>query len=189
VYPLLAMMEQCLKEISQLTPNLYLASVAAISDEALNKNNINLIINASKELSMFPPKDNRINTIRVPVYDNCEETLYPYFKPICELMQANEEKGGSTLVHCVAGRSRSSTLCIAYLLWKDGCQGPKHKLYEILEFVQKKRSIVQPNMAFMGQLVQWEDQLKGNIKPSKQLSDKENNAIKDIVHLTQQIKS
>ena len=80
VYPLLAMMEQCLKEISQLTPNLYLASVAAISDEALNKNNINLIINASKELSMFPPKDNRINTIRVPVYDNCEETLYPYFK-------------------------------------------------------------------------------------------------------------
>ena len=45
------------------------------------------------------------------------------FQPICELMQANEEKGGSTLVHCVAGRSRSSTLCIAYLLWKDGCQG------------------------------------------------------------------
>ena len=82
MYPLLAMMEQCLKEISQLTPNLYLASVAAISDEALNKNNINLIINASKELSMFPPKDNRINTIRVPVYDNCEETLYPYFKVI-----------------------------------------------------------------------------------------------------------
>ena len=67
--------------------------------------------------------------------------------------------------------------------------GPKHKLYEILEFVQKKRSIVQPNMAFMGQLVQWEDQLKGSIKPSKQLSDKENNAIKDIVQLTQQIKS
>ena len=44
-------------------------------------------------------------------------------------------------------------------------------------------------MAFMGQLVQWEDQLKGTIKPSKQLSDKENNAIKDIVQLTQQIKS
>ena len=44
-------------------------------------------------------------------------------------------------------------------------------------------------MAFMGQLVQWEDQLKGNIKPSKQLSDKENNAIKDIVYLTQRINS
>ena len=44
-------------------------------------------------------------------------------------------------------------------------------------------------MAFMGQLVQWEDQLKGSIKPSKQLSDKENNAIKDIVQLTQQMKS
>ena len=46
-----------------------------------------------------------------------------FFQPICELIHANEAKGGSTLVHCVAGRSRSSTLCIAYLLWKDGCQG------------------------------------------------------------------
>ena len=96
------------------------------------------------------------------------------------------------MVHCVAGRSRSASLCIAYLLWKDGCPGPKHKLYEILDHVQKKRSIVQPNMAFMGQLVSWEQTLKG-MKPSKtikpELTDKEKQAIDDIARVTLRIKS
>ena len=35
---------------------------------------------------------------------------------------ANEEKNnGSTLIHCMQGRSRSASLVIAYLLWKNGC--------------------------------------------------------------------
>ena len=79
--PLLSIMEQCLREVSQLTPQLYLASVAAINDESLKQNKINLIINATKELPMWnPQKDTNIMTIRVPVYDNTEQTLFPYFQ-------------------------------------------------------------------------------------------------------------
>ena len=61
----------------------------------------------------------------------------------------------------------------------------------ILEMVQRKRSIVQPNMAFMGHLIQWEEVLKGKKSPfdPRNLNDKEENAIRDIVYLTQQIKS
>ena len=73
-------MEACLKVISKLTPQLYLSAVSAITDEDLENNNINLIINATKELPMFPPKNGRVNTVRVPVYDNTEATLFPYFK-------------------------------------------------------------------------------------------------------------
>ena len=44
------------------------------------------------------------------------------FQPICDLIEANEEENnGSTLIHCMQGRSRSASLVIAYLLWKDGC--------------------------------------------------------------------
>ena len=44
------------------------------------------------------------------------------FQPICDLIAANEEENnGSTLIHCMQGRSRSASLVIAYLLWKDGC--------------------------------------------------------------------
>ena len=45
-----------------------------------------------------------------------------HFQPICDLIAANEEENnGSTLIHCMQGRSRSASLVIAYLLWKDGC--------------------------------------------------------------------
>ena len=40
--------EKCIKEFSQLTPQLFLASAIAITDEDLKKNDINLIINATE---------------------------------------------------------------------------------------------------------------------------------------------
>ena len=73
-------MEQCLTQISQVTPQLYLCAVSAISDTNLNENGITLIINATKELPMFPPISPSILSVRVPVYDSCEERLYPYFQ-------------------------------------------------------------------------------------------------------------
>lgn len=110
---------------------------------------------------------------------------------ICELIEANNEvANGTTLVHCVAGRSRSATLTVAYLLWKSGpSQTKKHKLYEIVDMVQKKRLIVQPNMGFMGQLVQWEEELKGNKKKKEEiLKEDEKAAIKEIQSLIEKIK-
>ena len=189
-------MEQCLKEITEITPNLYLSSVAAISDANLHDKKINLIINATKELPIFPTADGgkQIHSVRIPVYDMVDETLYPYFKPVCDLIEANHENNGSTLIHCVAGRSRSATLTIAYLLWKsyqkEAPKGSKYKLYETLDSVQKKRTIVQPNMAFMGQLVQWEDELKGQqSKKPKQISDRTQEALNEVASITQRIKS
>lgn len=78
-------MEQCLREMTQITPKLYLSAQIAISDAALAKNNINLIINATKELPVFPPEDSSIKTIRVPVYDSADQNLYPYFKVAVKL--------------------------------------------------------------------------------------------------------
>ena len=99
------------------------------------------------------------------------------------------------------GRSRSATLVIAYLLWRnDECSyakpGSKYKLYETLDAVQKIRKIVQPNMGFMGQLVKWEDSFKSDegkikrkeekdyIKNFKVLHGKEALAIREILSVT-----
>ena len=179
--------EKCIKEFSQLTPQLFLASAIAITDEDLKKNNINLIINATEELEMY--LSSWIHTIRVPVADDVQASLYPYFKPICELIQANEKKRGSTLIHCVYGKSRSSTLCISYLLWVDYCKKQKCNFHEILEYVQKKRSIVQPNVAFVDQLVQWESCLNENKKyfDPRLLNEEEENAILTIVELSKKM--
>ena len=110
-------------------------------------------------------------------------------QPICELIQANEKKRGSTLIHCVYGKSRSATLCISYLLWVDYCKKQKCNFHEILEFVQKKRAIAQPNVAFVDQLAQWEGCLNEKKKyfDPRLLNEEEENAILTIVELRKEM--
>ena len=89
----------------------------------------------------------------------------------------------------MAGRSRSATLTIAYLLWNEGIENTsKYKVYNVLDTVQAKRPIVQPNAAFIKQLVQWEDQLKSHERNSIQLNEAQSMAINEIQQITQRIK-
>ena len=89
----------------------------------------------------------------------------------------------------MAGRSRSATLTIAYLLWNEGIENTsKYKLYNVLDTVQAKRPIVQPNPAFIKQLVQWEDDLKSQERNSVQLNEAQSIAINEIQQITQRIK-
>jgi len=65
------------------------------------------------------------------------------------------QKGGCTFVHCMAGISRSATVCIAYLM--------KHLCWELqiaFDFLKTKRSCVAPNLSFMGQLLAFQQQLQ-----------------------------
>jgi len=205
-------------EVSKITPNLYLTNGYSIHASGLSKLGINLVINVTKDLD-FQTKNSEgaiINT-RVPVDDNVQANLSPYFQPICDLIAANEEKNnGSTLIHCMQGRSRSASLVIAYLLWKDGCSDAsggslsggscvyKYKLYETLDAVKKIRQIVQPNPAFMAQLVKWEDSLRTNAggkmknkqekdyytaNEFKDLDTKVVSAIREILSITSQIRN
>ena len=69
-----------------------------------------------------------------------------------------KQKGGCTFVHCVAGISRSATVCIAYLM--------KHLCWELqraFDFLKARRSCVAPNLSFMGQLLAFEKQLNPDI--------------------------
>ena len=66
--------------ISQITQHLYLSAVTALNDQKLDELGITLIINASKELPMFPTKDPKIHNVRVPVYDSIDQDLAPYFE-------------------------------------------------------------------------------------------------------------
>ena len=89
----------------------------------------------------------------------------------------------------MAGRSRSATLTIAYLLWKEGGSNTtKYRLYDVLNTVQEKRPIVQPNAAFIKQLVHWEDELKSGQMKERHLDEAETSAINEIKQITQRIK-
>lgn len=55
------------------------------------------------------------------------------------------------LVHCQAGISRSATICLAYLI-----NARRVSLDEAFDFVKRRRQVISPNLAFMGQLLQFE---------------------------------
>jgi Leucine-rich repeat (LRR) protein/protein tyrosine phosphatase (PTP) superfamily phosphohydrolase (DUF442 family) len=63
-------------------------------------------------------------------------------------------KGGKVLVHCQAGISRSATIVISWLMYAE-----KMRFKQALQYVKERRPIVNPNIGFTQQLLQYEDTL------------------------------
>ena len=61
------------------------------------------------------------------------------------------------MVHCIAGVSRSASLCMAYLM-----RYQQMSLASAFEHVKICRPVVRPNKGFLRQLVQWETELNNN---------------------------
>jgi len=62
--------------------------------------------------------------------------------------------GKQVLVNCWAGVSRSTTIVLAYLIYKN-----KWSVQDALSFVRSKRPIVNPNYGFIVQLYNLQDKL------------------------------
>ena len=63
----------------------------------------------------------------------------------------NNTKRKKILIHCMMGKSRSATIIIAYLMYKNNIGW-----MEALRCVREKRSIVEPNLGFISLLKQFE---------------------------------
>lgn len=72
------------------------------------------------------------------------------------LMLQVKIKGGRTLVHCVAGVSRSAALCLGYLVKYHGMN-----LKRAFTHLRDRRPCVRPNSNFFCQLIQFEKQIRG----------------------------
>lgn len=71
---------------------------------------------------LFPDK----NYLCVMASDNPEQNLSQYFTITNDFVHAARLREGNVLIHCLAGMSRSITVCIAYIIsvtdlnWRDG---------------------------------------------------------------------
>jgi protein-tyrosine phosphatase len=125
---------------NQIIPNLWLGNRnSPIDYEHLNKNNIKLIINCTKDLNYYVP--NGIHIIRLAINDaNTEESIRILGEKIAELtflMDLYLKNNMGVLVHCWAGMQRSATVVICYLL-----KYKSYKLDEAKQIMKKEREIV-----------------------------------------------
>jgi len=70
-----------------------------------------------------------------------------------EFIEAARLTGGDVLVHCAQGKSRSSTVVLAYLMAKSLCSDTD----SALKFTQERRKMAEPNPGFMSKLKLWRE--------------------------------
>uniref|UniRef100_A0A1I7TT03 protein-tyrosine-phosphatase n=1 Tax=Caenorhabditis tropicalis TaxID=1561998 RepID=A0A1I7TT03_9PELO len=153
--------------ITLITPNIYLGSQMDSLDETMLKAlDISVVIN----LSMSCPRSVCIkeekNFLRIPVNDSYQEKLSPYFPMAFEFLEKCRKAGKKCLIHCLAGISRSPTLCISYIMryLKMGSD-------DAYRYVKERRPSISPNFNFMGQLLEYENVLiKDNVLRHDQAS-------------------
>jgi protein-tyrosine phosphatase len=79
------------------------------------------------------------------------------FIPAFEFINAARESGGKVLVHCFQGKSRSITICCAYLMRYFNMG-----FVEGLDLIRESRSIAAPNLGFIVALRKYEKYLANN---------------------------
>lgn len=89
----------------------------------------------------------------ISIDDSDSENIMYYFKEAIEFI----ESAGKVYVHCFAGVSRSPTIVIAYLMWKN-----KSNYNDTYWMVKNRRKFISPNRGFIEQLKKFEKILKEN---------------------------
>ncbi|KAH0465802.1 hypothetical protein IEQ34_005905 [Dendrobium chrysotoxum] len=137
------------KECSKVADHIYLGGDSvARNREILRQNGITHVLNcvgfvcaeyfkAHLVYKTLWLQDSPTEDITSILYD-----VFDYFEDV-------REQGGRVLVHCCQGVSRSTSLVIAYLMWREG-----QSFDDAFQFVKAARGIANPNMGFACQLLQ-----------------------------------
>uniref|UniRef100_T1IQY8 protein-serine/threonine phosphatase n=1 Tax=Strigamia maritima TaxID=126957 RepID=T1IQY8_STRMM len=141
-------------QIAQLTDHLYLSGARAVQFSRIAERGITCIVNVTIELPNLPIP--HVDYLKIPVDDTPYSNLYSYFDVAADKIAEVRKKGGKTLVHCIAGVSRSVSLCLAYLMKYEGMSLRKAYFH-----VKARRPIAHPNHGFFKQLIEYERRLFG----------------------------
>jgi len=140
---------------SQVFPHLYLGGSTDLADQKLKAVSITHILNATTTLDK-PATISTDNFMRVPVLDSMSEVILGFLESCCEYIEQRRKQNQRVLLHCVAGISRSATIAIAYTMKHMGLN-----VHEAYQYVKKCRPQISPNIAFMGQLIEYQNIING----------------------------
>ena len=139
--------------IDKITDKIFLGGIEGATEyDYFEKEKINNVLSITNEPPIYP-KEKNINHKIIKIDDIFSENIIKYLKECIEFIE-NAEK---IYIHCTCGVSRSSTIVLAYLMWKT------HSNFDdTYFFVKKRRPEIDPNNGFRRQLKKFQDLLKEN---------------------------
>ncbi|CAF2723456.1 unnamed protein product [Rotaria sp. Silwood2] len=139
-------------QLSEIIPGLYLGSAHdAENVNLLQQHQVNVVINVSTTIPCYFENENIFEYRRVPCHDSSHQNILQYFETTFEYIHRKLSMNEVILVHCQGGVSRSPSFIIGYLMkYHSKTFDEAHRL------VKTKRSIINPNLNFLGQLTQYE---------------------------------
>lgn len=126
---------------SRITDTIYLGNVLGLTSEVIHnvEQVISLVPNQHKEKL----EEKGIHVFEIPFGDSLDEDIIHYAEKVYNILN----NGQKTFIHCTAGRSRSVSCVIYYLMKKHNIDFKK-----AYSFVEKKRPTIDLNLGFYVQL-------------------------------------
>ena len=148
--------------ISCIIPNqLYLTGdIGARNLVEIIRLNISHIINVTDTLENYFENEldfqggTRFKYLKISIPDLPTIIITDYFPSGFKFIEDAITNGGKVLVHCFAGKSRSASIIIGYLM-----KTQKIKCNDAMKLVAKSRPCIEPNIGFLTQLLQYETTL------------------------------
>ncbi|KAF8390522.1 hypothetical protein HHK36_025049 [Tetracentron sinense] len=137
------------KECSRIAEHMYLGSDAVAKNrEILRRNGITHVLNC---VGFVCPEYFKSDLVYKTLWlqDSPSEDITSILYDVFDYFEDVREKGGRVFVHCCQGVSRSTSLVIAYLMWRDG-----QSFEDAFQYVKAAREVANPNMGFACQLLQ-----------------------------------
>lgn len=139
--------------LSRILPHLYLGAETDVTQDILSARGISYVLSVSRcspQPSFLPSTQYH----RVPIDDSLRDDLLPWIPGALRFIDEAVSAGGSVLVHCAAGISRSPALAVAYIMYSLGMD-----LDHAYRFVKERRPSISPNFNFLGQLQHFQSTL------------------------------
>ncbi|VDM17197.1 unnamed protein product [Hydatigera taeniaeformis] len=154
--PCVCVSQEIFGQVAKITDHLYLSSLQALTPSRLHQLGVTQLISV-----MADPIPDEIAAqverhTQIPVDDIDYSNLRRHFDEAADRIAREARRGGKTVVHCMAGISRSATIVLAYLVkYQD------MSLSEAYEYVLSIRPCIHPNIGFWRQLIAYEEARRG----------------------------
>lgn len=131
---------------SEIDNFIYLgSSIDAANYKQLKDNQINCIINVTKEISNY--YEDEFDYHRISVDDIENETIINNLELVYKYIEEQIKNKNKILIHCFAGRSRSAAVVLFYMIKKY-----ELNINEAYDLILKKRHVVNINKSFYNEI-------------------------------------